>query len=346
MSATAIQVETGRKLSILLDPATYSDETTKVELKETHMSWVFLTDRFAFKVKKPIQYDEQDYTTLRARFVDASTEIELNRRFGGNLYIGVVPLTYSEKEGWRIGGKGEVVEWMVQMRRLPDERLMDHLIRAKKITQSDIRDAAEQLAKFYVKGRPVQMTGEEYAAKLLHEVELNHAVLSDPDYGFAKDRIEILQRGLSFFVRDFSELLIERVQQGRIVDGHGDLRPEHICIEPDHLVTIFDCLQFSRDLRITDSVDELSFLALECERLGDPDSGEALLQTYFAITNDVPPDPLIAFYKSYRAGMWARLALLRTRDSVKSERGKWLKRACQYLTFSEKYADQLPLSCC
>lgn len=346
MSVTAAGLKTNQLLSNLLDPKVYPDKPSRVELKETHMSWIFLTDQYVYKLKKPIRYNSQDYTTLQARFKDAILEIDLNRRLTQNLYFGIIPVTHSCKEGLLVQGKGEPIEWMIKMRRLPDDRMMDYLIRIKKLTVADIQAVSVHLARFYMKGPSIDMQGPEYVSKLMMEIQANYEALSISDYGFSIERLELLCRRLTSFLQDFTDLFFKRAQEGRIVDGHGDLRPEHICIESVDRVTVYDCLQFSTQLRIADCVDELSFLALECERQGSAQSGIIILQSYSEITKDQPPQELIHFYKAYRACMWAKLALYRTKELSQSQWAKWLERANHYVAIAEKDANYLPnISC-
>jgi aminoglycoside phosphotransferase family enzyme len=120
-----------------------------------------------------------------------------------------------------------------------------------------------------------------------------------------------------------------------VVEGHGDLRPQHICVEDPPV--IFDCLEFNRRLRIIDAADELAFLALECERLGAPWVRRLLFEIYTRATGDYPPHRLLRFYTSYRAAMWARLAIWRTHDLPPDQWRKWLDRAATYLRLAETY---------
>jgi aminoglycoside phosphotransferase family enzyme len=346
MAIVTTSSDTTEVLSKLLDPGVYPDHPTKLELKETHMSWVFLTDRYAYKLRKPIRYNSQDFTTLQARYEDAKLEIELNTRLADDLYLGIVPVTQSPEEGILVDGKGSIVEWMVKMRRLPADRMMDHLILFRKLSPSHIRAVCAHLAKFYQSSPRVDIKDSEYFSKLMKEIRKNHETLSTSGYGFAPVRVECLERVLTSFLCNFAELFQQRIQQGYIADGHGDLRPEHICIETNNSVKIFDCLQFSRELRIADCVDELSFLALECECMGDINSANAIMTTYSEISQDYPPQMLISFYKAYRATMWARLALWRTRELSQPQWGKWLAKAHKYIDLAEFYARELPAICC
>ncbi|MDR6203942.1 hypothetical protein [Paraburkholderia graminis] len=129
-----------------------------------------------------------------------------------------------------------------------------------------------------------------------------------------------------------------RVREGRIVEGHGDLRPEHVCLAPPPPLAIIDCLEFSPEYRTLDTVDELGFLALECERLGAPEFGNVLLETYGAVTGDSPGAALVHFYQSYRAAVRAKIAAWHLREEIFRDSPKWMDRARQYLDRAQQHA--------
>jgi aminoglycoside phosphotransferase family enzyme len=125
-----------------------------------------------------------------------------------------------------------------------------------------------------------------------------------------------------------------RVREGRIVEGHGDLRPEHICLEP--LPQIIDCLEFSRELRVLDAADEMGFLALECERLGAPDLAPVIFATYAGITGDAPPEALVRFHQSHRACVRAKIAIRHLDDPALRGQARWTAQALDYLRLAEE----------
>ena len=124
-----------------------------------------------------------------------------------------------------------------------------------------------------------------------------------------------------------------------MVEGHGDLRPEHVCLGPDPAV--IDCLEFNRDFRILDWADELAYLAMECERLGSPGAGTEILETCCRDLDDRPPAALIHFYKAFRALLRARLAILHLRDADVRDPEKWRPRCMEYLALAESSAGRL-----
>jgi len=138
------------------------------------------------------------------------------------------------------------------------------------------------------------------------------------------------------FLQRAPELFDRRAMEGRVVEGHGDLRPEHVSLESPPV--IFDRLEFNRSFRIIDPADELAFLAMECERLGAPQVEQELFGVYHRITGDHPPLQLVHFYKAHRACVRARLAIWHLRDLEKSVWPRWRTVAGEYLRLAESYA--------
>ena len=132
--------------------------------------------------------------------------------------------------------------------------------------------------------------------------------------------------------RDWFE---RRALTGKIVEGHGDLRPEHVFMGPP--LCIIDCLEFARALRLVDPADEVGFLALECERLGAPDAGALLLRTYAEMSGDAPAPALVHFYQSYRAGTRARIAIRHLAEAQFRNSPEWPRRALRYLDLAEQH---------
>lgn len=326
------------KVDFLLRPESYPEGTAAVEAVETHISWVFLTDIHAYKLKKPVRYPFLDFRTIDARHIDCLEEVRLNRRLARDIYLGVIPITLEGGEP-RLDGSGRAVDWLVKMRRLPSERMLDRLIEAGLAGAREIRAVGEQLARFYRERSPVELAAHEYRRCLGDDIDENAAELTDGAYALPAARVGALCRRQSSFLDSAAGQLDERVGLGRIVEGHGDLRPEHICLlEPP---VVIDCLEFRRQFRILDPVDELAYLAMECERLGAGWVAPELFGVYRAVTGDTFPDELIHFYASLRAALRAKLAIWHNRDHGITDPQKWVRKALNYLEAAERHAGRL-----
>lgn len=326
---------TETKLAFLTQAAAYSDGTRDVECIETHMAWVFLTDRHAFKLKKPVRYDFLDFSSVEARREDCVREIELNRRLAPDVYLDLVPLTVAADGLLALAGDGEIVDWLVKMRRLPREQMLDWQLEHGRPEPDALRPAALMLAEFYRNTRPLEVEPQTYLRDQENAVRENTAALSLPAYALPVEVLARISDGQLQFLDRESELLLERVRAGHILEGHGDLRPEHIClVDPP---VIIDCLEFKREFRIVDPVDEFAFLTLECHVLGQSWAGELFLDVYSEVTGDRPPTRLFDFYKSQRALLRAKLAAWHLRDSEVHDAEKWLRRAGAYLTLASEF---------
>ena len=144
---------------------------------------------------------------------------------------------------------------------------------------------------------------------------------------------------LDRFLRRQSDLLEDRVRGKHVAEGHGDPRPEHICLIDQPV--LFDCIEFDRSLRLLDVVDELSFLSMECERLGAPGVGPVVLEAYADASGDTPPDSIVHFYQSYRALQRAQIAVRHARRANTPDEAKWSGQAAAYLRLATRHTGEL-----
>ena len=323
------------KLAFLGEPGHYPDPTRSIETVETHMSWVFLTDDFAYKLKKPVCYDFLDFSTLEARRRDCEDELRLNGRLAATVYLEVVPLVQGADGRLSLGGTGQPVEWLVKMRRLPAACMLDQLIARRALTPDAVRALGRRLAAFYAGVAPEPISAQAYRIRLAERIAESRRELGRPEFGLPDKRVARIARRQSAFVEQQHTLLDARAAQHRIVEGHGDMRPEHVCLTAEP--SVIDCPEFRRDFRILDPVDELGYLALECERLGMPEAGTWLLTAYEEASGDAWPPSLLHFYQSCRASLRAKLAIWHLRDDGRQPPQRWVERALAYLELAERH---------
>ena len=326
------------KVAFLKRPESYSDSPGAVEAVETHIAWVFLTDRYAYKLKKPVRYPYLDFRTLAARRRDAEEEVRLNRRLAPGVYLGVVALTAGRAGGLALEGAETPVEWLVKMRRLPRETMLDFAIASRTLDAGALDGVAERLAAFYGAAKPVVFPPGAYRRRFEREIEANARATAEPRYGLPAAVITATAAAQRRFLLRRGDLLEARSAAGRIVEGHGDLRPEHVSLGPPP--AIIDCVEFNRDFRLLDPADELAYLGMECERLGAETLGPRLLTRYGMLTGDQPPAALVDFYKSFRALLRAKLAAWHLDDRAVPYPSQWFNRAKAYLALAERYARQ------
>ncbi|NIP60872.1 MAG: hypothetical protein GWM92_20665 [Gemmatimonadetes bacterium] len=328
------------KVAALRRPETYPHRPLEVEAVETHMAWVFLAGTEAYKLKKPVRYDFLDFSTLEDRRRDCRDEVRLNRRLAPDVYRGVRALRRTPEGDLVLDGEGEgrVVEWLVHMRRLPRERMLDARIRGEGVSNEEVEKVVKRLVRFYRTVPRIPREADEYRESFRREVRECRRELERAPADLSPHRPAGLASELLDFLVEGGSLLDGRIREDRIVEGHGDLRPEHICLEPEPV--IIDCLEFNFEFRVIDPADELSFLSVECARLGDEELGDAFLHGYRRLSGDAPSSELLAFYKAFRAFLRAKIAIWHTRDdAIRDHHGKWIERTRTYL---ELAGDHLP----
>lgn len=323
------------KLAFLARPDAYPERPAGVDIIETHLSWVFLTDTHAYKLKKPVCYAGVDFRPLDARRENCVREVSLNRRLAPDVYLGTVPLVRTASGPLQLDGQGEAVEWLVCMRRLPASRMLDRLIATGNVSRSEIEALAARLVRFYATAAPEPLTAEEYRQTLAARIDAHLDALAAPRFAVDPDRLARLGALQHAYLNEHRGEIDARVTAGRIVEGHGDLRPEHVCLFDEPLV--IDCLEFRRDLRILDPADELGYLALECERLGAATIGLWLFEVYTRESGDVPAG-LVHFYQGMRAVLRAKLAFEHLHAGGRGDATHWRASGADYLARARNHA--------
>ncbi|MGO4570833.1 hypothetical protein [Microvirga sp. 2TAF3] len=321
------------KVQFLRRPAAYPHRPREVLVKETHMSWVFLVGEQVFKLKKPVRSPQLDFSTLAAREANSQEEVRLNARLAPNTYHGVVALKRTPEGHLTLDGEGEIVDWLVSMRRLPDSRMLDRMLTRGLVTDRDLDRLADVLASFYAHAERAAITPDTYADRFVREQATNRAVLTCRAFAVDHGCVPVILDRLEHALAEDRALLEERVRFGQVVDGHGDLKPEHICLTDP--IAIFDCLEFNRELRQADPFDELAFLGMECALLGHSWIGPALMDLVGGRLGVRPPDRLVRLYVAFRAVLRARLTLAHLLDPIPREPAKWEPLAARYLRLAE-----------
>lgn len=328
------------KVAFLRDPASYPDRPTTVEAIETHMSWLFLTPAHAWKLKKPYRHDLIDYATPAARERHCRLELRLNRRFAPQVYLAVVPLVVRDRR-LALGGRGHAIDWLVKMRRLPERLTLEHALQSGALRAADIHRVVDWLAAWFDRAPRARIAPATYRRRLRDDIAATADELARPAFALPARRIATLADALTAFVAERGELLDARVRAGRIVEGHGDLRPEHIYLTDPP--TVVDCIEFSRRLRQRDPVDELAFLASECDRLGHPEADGRIFARWQRASGDAPTRALVEFHKCRNALIRAKIAAWHTLDPDTGPRRPWLTRAREHLHHAAAYATRLTL---
>jgi uncharacterized protein len=341
----SIDVGPAEKVAFLCEGRHLAGRPRTVQVIETHFAWVFLAGRWAYKLKKAARNESLDYRTVASREAGCRNELRLNRRLAPRVYVRVARLVRNRDGELALCGaerprerSARTVDWVVQMRRLPLARMLDHAIESEGIGRRDLERLMRRLAGFFRSARRRPLSGRAYLARLERQVRQNARELRASDLK--------LDRALLEQIEDAQLELIARLADdlggrgARLLDGHGDLRPEHVFLGAPSLgACVIDCLEFDADLRRLDPAEEMAFLALECARLGAGRLGAQLIERYRHALADPVPEALIQFYMSRRAAVRAQIAAWHLRDAMfAAERPAWRALARSYLAAALQHA--------
>jgi aminoglycoside phosphotransferase family enzyme/predicted kinase len=326
-------------IEALSDAAAYPGHGGEVEVRQTHISAVFLVGPHVYKVKKPVEFGFLDFGTLAKRRHYCEEEVRLNRRLAPDVYLGVVPVTRS-RTGLRVEGDGEAVEWAVKMRRLPDEATLQSRLQRVEAGAGLMEALAQKIASFHARAE----SGPRVAAFGRFEV-----VAGNARENFEQSAVHagttvsnaVLARAQALTEEALAghrPLIEGRAERGVPRDTHGDLRLGHVYCFPDRKppgdLVIIDCIEFNERFRFADPVADMAFLVMGLKLQGRPDLARAFADAYFLASGDVEGRDLLPFYTSYRAAVRGKVEGLKLVRPEMSEadrsvalakaRGSWL----------------------
>lgn len=320
------------KLRFLQAPEIYGATDHALECIETHMSWVFLVGQRVYKLKKDVCFPFLDFTTLEAREFYCREEVRLNERLAPGVYLGVVALQYRDGvfslvSDAALPASGETVDWLVLMQRLPLHQMLHNRLSTHRVGTQDIDGLVDLLGAFYRSAPIADLTEMDYLGRFRCEQAVSREILLRPQFQLLDAALLIDRLGEALALS--TELLGERVSHHRVVDGHGDLRPDHVCLRVPPVV--IDCIEFNPALRQVDPFDEVAYLGLECDMAGVSWIGPHLVSGMATALYDHPQLALLHFYTAHRALLRARLAMAHLLDSQPRAPEKWPPLAERYI---------------
>jgi aminoglycoside phosphotransferase family enzyme/predicted kinase len=323
------------------NPDFYPHAVSAIEQRDTHISKVFLTGDFAYKVKKPVDLEFLDFTTLDKRLHFCRQELILNRRLAPQVYLDVLPITLKDGR-YYLNGPGKAVEYAVKMRQLPESYSLLRLVRRGKLSGDSLNDLARILAEFYDKA----LTSRETTAigsweTVRTNVEENFRQTGEFVGKFIDERLYLIIRAAAqAFLRRRKPLFQRRMDRKKIRDCHGDLRAGHIYFYEG--IQIIDCIEFNDRFRYADITSDLAFLAMDLDFEGYPQIAGRLISSFLKFTKDEEMLVLLDFYKSYRAFVRVKVNCLRLQENDLSpgEKSKLRRETQQYLELTYQYAVQ------
>jgi uncharacterized protein len=300
-------------LKSLLKPEVYPEPTSSVLLVQTHVSFLFITDNFVYKIKKPVDFGFLNFTTIDRRRFYCNEEVRLNRRLCPDTYLGVVAVRETHS-GASFCEEGEVIDYAVKMKRLPDERMLDRLLAEGRVTEHDIRKIARAIACFHLaaeRGGGIEEYGSVAGIRRNWEESFQQSGRLI-GISLAKTDLEIIRKYVSSFISENEALFVERVNLGFIRDCNGDIHMENICLTDP--VCIFDCIEFNDRFRYTDTAADIAFFLMDLDFHGKSAFSAPFLDEYCTVTGDKGVSQVLGFYMIYRAFVRGKVESLKLFD--------------------------------
>jgi aminoglycoside phosphotransferase family enzyme len=325
----------------LMKPEAYDEEPGKIELTQTHISFVFLTRNFVYKVKKTVNLGFLDFTTLEKRRFFCEKELELNRRLCGDMYLEVVPINRSNVI--KMKGEGETVEYAVKMKRMPQERMMNRLLEENKVDSKLIDRIAKIIAELHSKAETnkgisefgsLEMIETNWRENFEQTRDFVGKTISIKNFTLIRERIhDFMKTNVSFFEK--------RLAEGRVRDCHGDIHSGNIFVT--NRIYIFDAIEFNERFRYSDVASDVAFLAMDLDFKERSDLSNFFVQRYVEYFGDQELMKLLPFYKCYRAYVRGKVVSFKLKDlSVRGEEKRAAtKEAKAYFKLASIYAKNL-----
>jgi uncharacterized protein len=326
-------------VTALQNPALYPHPVGDFTVIETHISWVILTGTYAYKMKKPVDFGFLNFTDLAARKHYCEEELRLNQRMAPDLYLQVLPITGSVEKP-EIGGNGEPIEYVLQMREFPQTQLMAEVQARGELTDSHIDALAEQISGFHLSVPQVAAdhslnSADAIVAPMRQNFEQIRPLLTEQA---DLQQLDALMDWTETSIARLQPLLEQRPQQGLIRECHGDLHLGNATIIEGKVV-LFDCIEFNEPFRLIDIACDAAFLAMDLEDRGLKCQARRFVNAWLERTGDYAALPLLNLYKAYRALVRAKVSLFRLhqeQDAV--QRRVILRQYRSYANLAESYS--------
>ncbi|OYP28220.1 AAA family ATPase [Rhodopirellula sp. MGV] len=327
---------------------------TEVIVRETHISWVFLVGRFAFKVKKAIQTPFLDYRSLDSRMQMCKEELRLDRRYAPNLYCDVVSVRQTP-DGIVIGdspeSEGTIVDYAVRMHRFDDDAILSSRLRAGEITRADICHFAQELARLHESSARQSVASSDAEPSPSSPIRANTAIEDamenfDELRQLVPDQLPTLQRLIVWtqsFYENHSLLFDGRVRAAFIRECHGDLHLGNI-VDYDGELVPFDGIEFNDRFRWIDVISDMAFAAMDFAAHGREDFCFTLINEYLDQAGDHAAIPLVRWYLVYRALVRAKVAAIRLQQfDSDSDQVLQIRQECErYISLAESFSYRRP----
>lgn len=330
------------QINKLVDDCLLPDTCENSSLIETHISWVILTDNYAFKIKRPVKLSFLDFSTPDKRKHYCNEEVTLNRRLAPEMYIGVFPIKQDLLQGKMPDKENEILDYAVQMKRMDNNKEMDKLLKKNEVSEPKLEKLAQKIAGFHKEAKVIKNAFDTLG---FHKEYADILTVSDiivdqlgREWNTKIERCIARSKNYLNNIRSYNN---ERIISGFQRDCHGDLNASNIFLYDDPV--IFDCIEFSKKFRHIDILNEIAFLCVDIDFYSGEKLSDSFYTSYlqaFGIKEDKMSKNLFLFYKSFRANIRAKVTLISMKDQPddleKSEHAR------KYIELMEKYCCRLP----
>ena len=346
-SADASHMDLPATIRSLLRPEAFDHPSDDLRLIQTHISWILLSGEFAYKIKKPVRFRFLDYGSLARRKDMCELEAELNRRTCPDAYLGAIPVV--ERDGQRyFHGRGRTIEYAVKMRRLSREGWLSTRLEQGNVSAGLMHRIAECVHAFHgsIAGDgSIARYGSAGAVEALWGENLDE-ISTFIDDTISKEALRSIATFGSRFLADHRSLIGRRAAEGRVRDGHGDLRCDSINIEANEHICLTDCIEFSERMRCGDVAADVAFLAMDLDFRAREDLADEFCSSYIERSADDETLPcLLPFYRCYRAAVRGKVESIAARETeIDPDQAMEAHGSAQrYFALAQRYVeDELP----
>ena len=332
-------------LKSLMKPDAYPEAVTGIELIQTHVSYIFLTDLHAYKIKKPVDFGFLNFSTIDRRRFYCNEEVRLNRRLCPDIYEGVVELRETP-HGAAFHGNGTILDYAVKMKRLPAERMLDRLVASGNVSAATMRDISRIIAEFH-RTAPTSPAISEHGhpERIMFNWQENFdQMVPFEDTTLPADEREYICSWVTTFAAEHADIFQQRLDLGFIRECDGDIHLENICLD-NGAIHIFDCIEFNDRFRCCDTAADIAFLLMDLDFHGRHDLSNDVIDEYVSVSGDTGVTPLIDFYKIYRAFVRGKVESFRLNDSGinQDDQAQARSKAIRYFRLVRGYIERRQL---
>lgn len=293
-----------------------------IEVLQTHISYIFLTGEYAYKLKKPLDLGFLDFSTLEKRRYYCYQELELNQPIAPDIYLEVFPIT-QQNDTLEINGQGEPIDYILKMRQFPQSALFSEMEKAGQLTESLLAQLGKKVARFHQNAKTNDYISQFGEPETIKEAINNNYQQTEKYIGIAQTQQQFTETKAftDNFFQTYNSLLNQRKNNNFIRECHGDLHLKNICWWQDK-IQLFDRIEFNEPFRFVDVMYDVAFTVMDLQFRGCSHLGNVFLNNYLEYTGDWEGVPILPLYLTRQAYVRAKVNSLLLDDTNVAEEKK------------------------